>query len=32
MEASSLPAVELIVRTIAETAIENETYFAGSRF
>ena len=27
MEASSLPAVELIVKTIAETAIANETYF-----
>jgi dihydroxyacetone kinase phosphoprotein-dependent L subunit len=27
MEDSSLPAVELIVRTIAETAIANESYF-----
>src|ERR1039458_5380016 len=27
MENSSLPAVELVVRTIAETAIANETYF-----
>ena len=27
MEHSSLPAVELVVRTIAETAIANETYF-----
>jgi dihydroxyacetone kinase phosphoprotein-dependent L subunit len=27
MQHSSLPAVELIVRTIAETAIANETYF-----
>jgi dihydroxyacetone kinase phosphoprotein-dependent L subunit len=27
MEHSSLPAVELIVRTIAETAVANETYF-----
>ena len=26
-EHSSLPAVELVVRTIAETAIANETYF-----
>jgi dihydroxyacetone kinase/dihydroxyacetone kinase-like protein len=27
MEASSLPAVEVIVRTIAEAAVANETYF-----
>jgi dihydroxyacetone kinase phosphoprotein-dependent L subunit len=27
MERSSLPAVELVVRTIAETAVANETYF-----
>lgn len=27
MENSSLPAVELVVRTIAETAVANETYF-----
>jgi dihydroxyacetone kinase-like protein len=27
MEHSSLPAVELVVRTIAETAVANETYF-----
>lgn len=27
MEVSSLPAVEVIVKTIAQTAIENETYF-----
>src|ERR1035441_4694759 len=27
MEHSSLPAVELVVRTIAETAVANETFF-----